>query len=93
MILVVTEAERMQVPSIPIPIVPNALPQDIAAKAVPNTQAMAPLVQNAVDPTPKSEKFNEVRRKKDEPKDRREGRKDQREEDDKEGDHTVNISI
>jgi hypothetical protein len=85
--------KRMQIPSIPPPIVTNALPQDIAAKAVPNTQAMAPLVQNAVDPAPKSEKFNEIRRNKEKTKNDRGDKRGQREENDKEGDHSVNISI
>jgi hypothetical protein len=92
-ILIVWGVECMQVPSIPIPVIANALPQDIAAKAVPNTQAMAPLVQNAIDPTHKDEKFNEVRRKKDDSKDKRGDKRGQREEDDKEGDHSVNIRI
>jgi len=55
----------MDVTSVPPPIiVNNTLPQDIAAKAVPNAQAMVPLVQNAVDPAPKTEKFNAARRDK-----------------------------
>ena len=58
----------MQIPSIPPPIVTNSLPQDVTAKAVPNIQAMAPLVQNAVAPTPKSEKFNQSRSNKDKAK-------------------------
>jgi hypothetical protein len=83
----------MQVPSIPPPIVANTLPQDIAAKAVPHAQAVAPLVQNAVEPTQKSEKFNAVRRSKDKTKNNRGENRDQREEDNKEGDHSVNIRI
>ena len=83
----------MQVPSIPLPIIANALPQDIAAKAVPHAQAVAPLVQNAVAPTPKSEKFNAVRPNKDKPRKDRGEKGDQREEDDKEGDHSFNIRI
>jgi hypothetical protein len=85
----------MQIPSIPPPIIANALPQDVAAKAVPNTQAMAPLVQHAVEPTPKSEKFNEVRRNKDRSgKNRNEGKRpDDDDEKDKKGDHSVNIRI
>ncbi len=49
----------MQIPSIPPPIVANTLPQDVAIKAVPVMQAMAPLVQNPVIPSSKSEKFND----------------------------------
>ena len=59
----------MQIPSIPPPVITNALPQDVVAKAVPNAQAMAPLVQNAVAPPPKSEKFNQSRSNKDRNKD------------------------
>ncbi|MDR3451023.1 MAG: hypothetical protein P4M15_14995 [Alphaproteobacteria bacterium] len=51
----------MQIASVPPPLMTNALPQDMAAKAVPNLQAMAPLVQNAVDPSPKSEKNSHSR--------------------------------
>jgi hypothetical protein len=83
----------MQVPSIPTPIVTNALPQDIAAKAVPHTQAVAPLVKNAIAPTPKSEKFNEIRGNRDKPKGNRGENKNRREEDDKEGNHSVNIRV
>jgi len=54
---------------------------------------MAPLVQNAVDPAPKSEKFNEIRRNKEKTKNDRGDKRGQREENDKEGDHSVNISI
>jgi len=59
----------VQIPSIPPPVITNALPQDVVAKAVPNAQAMAPLVQNAVAPPPKSEKFNQSRSNKDRNKD------------------------
>jgi hypothetical protein len=84
----------MQVPSIPPPIVANTVPQELASKAVPNTQAVAPLVQHAVDPTHKTERFNEVvRREKDKHKKERGKEPDQDKEDDKEGDHAVNISI
>ncbi len=55
----------MQVPSVPLPIVTNALPQEAVAKAVPNVQAMAPLLANAVAPAPKSEKSNQSRGNKD----------------------------
>jgi len=52
----------MQVPSVPPPIVTNnVLPQDVVSKAVPNVQAMAPLIANAVAPSPKSEKSNQSR--------------------------------
>jgi len=83
----------MQVPSIPPPIVTNTLPQDIAAKAVPTAQAVAPLVQRAIDPAHKDEMFNTVQQPKDKPKKGRGEKRNQREEDDKEGDHAVNISI
>ena len=55
----------MQIPSIPAPIVTNILPQDVVNKAVPNVQAAPPLLQNAVDPSRKSEKFNQTRSNKD----------------------------
>jgi hypothetical protein len=55
----------MQIPSIPPPIVTNTLAQDVVAKAVPNVQAAPPLMQRAIDPSPKSEKFNQTRSNKD----------------------------
>ncbi|MDD3371864.1 MAG: hypothetical protein PHE27_08595 [Alphaproteobacteria bacterium] len=82
----------MQVPTLPPPVVANTLPQDIASKAVPHTQAVAPLVQNAVEPTPKSEKFNSVRRDKGQ-KNKRGDDQNMPEEDQKEDDHSVNIRI
>ena len=83
----------MQIPSIPPPIVSNALPQDVVSKAVPNIQAMAPLVQNAVAPTPKAEKFNRTRDDNDRSKGRRGDHRDDAEEADKEGGHAVNIEV
>ncbi|MFA5041619.1 MAG: hypothetical protein WC464_08310 [Bdellovibrionales bacterium] len=83
----------MQVPSVPPPIFTNTLPQDVAAKAVPNAQAVAPLVPRAVDPAHKDERFNEVRRKEEKPKDSRGNKKDQKDEGNEEEDHSVNIRI
>jgi len=84
----------MQVPSIPPPIVANTVPQELAAKAVPTTQAVAPIVQNAVDPSHKTERFNEaVRREKDKQRKNRGNQPDEDKEDDKKDDHAVNISI
>jgi hypothetical protein len=88
----------VQVPSIPPPIVTNAQPQDVAAKAVPSIQALAPLVHNPVVETPKSENFNETRSNKDRNKGR-DGRKDPSDEDDaKKGDgdsrgNSLNIRV
>ena len=80
----------MQVPTIPPPIIASALPQDVVTKAVPNVQAMAPLVQNAVDPTPKAEKSTSY-------KEKEKGRNPRRDQsDDKErpkDGHAVNISV
>ncbi|MDR3423814.1 MAG: hypothetical protein P4M13_01875 [Alphaproteobacteria bacterium] len=89
----------MQIASTPPPIVTNALPQDVVAKAVPNIQAMVPLIANAVAPSPKSEKFNQVRGDKE--KRNREDHAERGEEDDPEngassdGDRgkSVNISV
>ncbi len=82
----------MQVPSIPPPVVANTLPQDIAAKAVPSPQAVTPLVQTAVAPTPKAEKFVDARRDRN-PK-RNNGENQKRDDEDaKEDNHSVNMSI
>jgi hypothetical protein len=84
----------MDVTSVPPPIiVNNTLPQDIAAKAVPNAQAMVPLVQNAVDPAPKTEKFNAARRDKNNSRNARDDKETPDEENDKSDDHSVNIRI
>ncbi|MFA4995269.1 MAG: hypothetical protein WC521_08220 [Bdellovibrionales bacterium] len=83
----------MQVPPIPPPLIAAPLPQEAATKAVPNSQAVAPLIQHAVDPTKKTERFNEVRHDKEKPK-KDQGKKDEQDkEDDQEGDHAVNIRI
>ncbi len=83
----------MQIPPIPPPVTANPLSHDVTTKAVPNIQAMAPLVQNAVAPTPKSEKFNQTRDNKDKSRgergDEREQRKDKQEKDE----HAVNIRV
>ena len=50
----------MQIPTIPPPIITNALPQDITAKVVPNVQAAA-LLADAVAPPPKGERSNQSR--------------------------------
>ena len=47
----------MQVtPSVPLPVVPNALPQEAVAKTMPNVvaQASPPVIQRAVDPSHKT---------------------------------------
>jgi len=82
----------MQVPPVPPPVIASPLPQDIASKAVPHTQAVTPLVQNAIQPTAKPEKFNAVNRDK---KQKNEGgrKSDDTDEKDKEGEHSVNIRI
>lgn len=51
----------MQVPSVPLPIANNILPQDVATKVVANVQATAPITQNAVDPVPKTERSVKAR--------------------------------
>jgi hypothetical protein len=83
----------MQVPSIPPPLVAYSLPQEIASKAVPHAQAVAPLSQNAVAPTPKAEKFNTVRRNKNDSRNRNQNRDHQPEDKDESGDHSINIRI
>lgn len=52
----------MQVPPLPVPVAPNALPTE-AAKTVPHVQAQAsvPVTQRAIDPSPKSERGNKTR--------------------------------
>ena len=54
----------MQIPSVP-PALINPLPQDVAAKAVPALSAAPALIQRAIDPAPKSEKFNQTRNNRD----------------------------
>ncbi|MDD3029161.1 MAG: hypothetical protein PHS57_02630 [Alphaproteobacteria bacterium] len=86
----------MQVPVIPPPLVSNALSQEIAAQAAPTHQAVQPLSQNAVDPTPKAENVDKVNRKKED--DGREERRKRRamegkSDDDQEDAHTVDLSI
>lgn len=83
----------MQIPSMPPPIVTNALPQDVVAKAVPGMQATAPLIQTAVSPTPKSEKFNQTRRNKDRSSDESEEEGQRSKEEGDKGEHSVNISV
>lgn len=83
----------MQVPSVPPPLITNTLPQDVATKAAPNAQAIAPIVQRAVDPTPKTEKFNDLTRNRDKSKRDRGQEREERGENDKESDHSVNIRI
>ncbi len=53
----------MQVPPLQAPVVTTALPQEAAAKAMPQVQAqaVAPLTQRAVDPAPRSERGNQSR--------------------------------
>ena len=91
--------KAMQILSVPPPIITNALHQDAAAKAVPHVQAAAPLIQNAVAPPPKSEKFNQTRSGKDRDKggDPDEDRPESDDKDDnkKEGENgnTINIRV
>ena len=86
----------MQIASIPPPILTSVLPQDAANKAVPNVQAVAPLLPSAVNPAAKTEKFRQTRGNKDRSKDgggygddRHQG---ETEEEGKE-EHSVNISV
>jgi hypothetical protein len=53
----------MQVPPIPAPTVPGAMPQDAVAKTLPQVQAQsgAPVIQRAIDPSPRSERGNKSR--------------------------------
>jgi hypothetical protein len=85
----------MQVPSVPLPIPTNALPQDVVTKVVTNVQAAAPITQNAVNPVPKTERA--VKARDDEERSRREqkGKEKRGEEKPKEGDRgaSVNISV
>ena len=52
----------MQVTPLPTPVMPTALPQD-AVKTVPQVQSQAatPLIQRAVDPSPRSDRGQETR--------------------------------
>lgn len=53
----------MQVTPVPLPILPNASPQDVAAKTAAPVlaQASAPVIQRAIDPAPKSERGQQSR--------------------------------
>jgi len=85
----------MQIPSIPPPIIPTALPQDVVNKAVPNPQAVQPLVQNSVDPAPKSEKSNQSHDKEERSshRDRKQSSDGRHSDEDKDKEHSVNISV
>ena len=83
----------MQIPPIPPPITAHALPQDVTTKAVPNIQAMAPLVQNAVAPTPKAEKFYQTRDNKNKSRGGRDQGGDQSKEKEEGDEHAVNIRV
>jgi hypothetical protein len=83
----------MQVPSVPPPVVATALPQEIAAKAVPHMQAAAPLLQTAVTPTPKDEKLNSVRRDKNSRHDNHKEKQNMPDDDGEKSEHSVNIRI
>jgi hypothetical protein len=54
---------------------------------------MAPLLQSAVAPTPKSEKFNQTRGDKEKSRNNRGEDKEDREEGRKEGEHSVNFRV
>ncbi|MDD4615935.1 MAG: hypothetical protein PHW76_02305 [Alphaproteobacteria bacterium] len=83
----------MQIPSIPPPVITNMLPQDIATKAVSSPQAVAPLIQTAITPTPKAEKFLDARRDRSSKQSREEKGKLTDDEDEKKGGHSINMSI
>lgn len=54
----------MQITPLPTTAAPNALPQDTAVKAGPQSvmaQASPPVTQRAIDPAPKSERGNKSR--------------------------------
>jgi len=57
----------MQVPPVPTVIVPGVQPQDTVARALPNIQAQAaaPLLQRAIDPSPRSDGGARTRNNKD----------------------------
>jgi len=85
----------MQIPSIPMPTVTSAVPQDLAAKAVPNVQATQPLIQNAVGQSPKNEKSHHSRSNKERGRDGR-GDGDQKSDSGGDEDHrgsSINISV
>ncbi|MDE2028979.1 MAG: hypothetical protein KGI97_00275 [Alphaproteobacteria bacterium] len=83
----------MQIPSIPPPLVTPLASQDAVAKVVPNLQATQPLMANAVNPAPKSEKSKESDRRKDAKEDQDEERRDAKDgKDDKRG-GSVNIRV
>lgn len=53
----------MQVTPVPVPVLPNALPQETVAKTAAPVlaQAAAPVIQRAIDPSPKSERGQQSR--------------------------------
>jgi hypothetical protein len=85
----------MQIASIPPPILTASLPQEVANKAVPNVQAVAPLLQSAVNPTAKTDKFRQTRNNQERSKGRgynRDHPASEEKKDDKDG-HSVNFSV
>ena len=83
----------MQVPSIPPPIVTNVLPQDVVTKVVSNVQAVAPLLQNAVAPTPKTEKSNQSRSNKERAKGGGHGEADEEKAGDSKRGSNINLRV
>ena len=53
----------MQVTPVPIPVIPNASPQDVVAKTATPVlaQASAPVIQRAIDPSSKSDRGQKSR--------------------------------
>ncbi len=75
----------MQIASVPLPLATSLLPQDVAARAVVNVQAAAPISATAVEPPAKGDR---VRRK----PQRNEKAKEESPESPPNG-HTVNIKV
>ena len=53
----------MQITPLPPPVIPNPLPQEVAAKTATPVlaQAMAPIIQRAIDPATKSDRGHQSR--------------------------------
>ena len=87
----------MQVPVIPPPLVSSALPQEIAAQTTHTAQAVQPISAIAIDPTPKTERTDQIKRRKEadarEEKPRRDSMDGKTADDAGEDEHTVDLSV
>ena len=55
----------MQIPSIPPPIMNAPMTQEVVVRTAATVQAAPPIIERAIDPSPKSEKFNQTGRGRD----------------------------